>query len=117
MNIDKLKMAQANFLLQYPEGFADPGLAPVRKKHNVDKLTEFLRSFVGGQLRRFEGHAQFPVLQFLALLFKYTFLQTNVESFYSCLEAWNTCMDYISTALGNRRTEGLRILERYTIKR
>ena len=83
----------------------------------VDKLTEFLRSFVGCHLRRFEGHAHFPILQFMALLFKYTFLQTNVESFYSCLEAWNTCMDYISTALGNRRTEGLRILERYTIKR
>ncbi len=44
MNIDKLKMAEANFLLQYPEGFADPGLAPVRKKHNVDKLTEFAQA-------------------------------------------------------------------------
>ena len=71
-----------------------------------------MRSFVGGQLRRFETHAQFPVLEFLALLFKYTFLQTRTESFYACLEAWNTCMDYIATALGNRRTEGLRILER-----
>lgn len=43
MNIQKLKMAEAAFLAQYPEGFADPGLAPVRKKHNVDKLTAFAR--------------------------------------------------------------------------
>ena len=41
MNIQKLKMAEAAFLAQYPEGFADPGLAPIRNKHKVDKLTEF----------------------------------------------------------------------------
>ena len=35
MNIEKLKLAEAAFLAQYPEGFADPGLAPIRKKHNV----------------------------------------------------------------------------------
>lgn len=41
MNIKKLKQAETRFLAQYPEGFADPGLEPVRKKHNVDKLTAF----------------------------------------------------------------------------
>ena len=44
MNIEKLKQAEAAFLAQYPEGFADPGLEPVRKKHNVDKLTEFAQA-------------------------------------------------------------------------
>ncbi|MEH6593052.1 MAG: hypothetical protein V7746_22470 [Halioglobus sp.] len=44
MNIHKLKMAEAAFLAQYPEGFADPGLALIRKKHNVDKLTEFAQA-------------------------------------------------------------------------
>lgn len=44
MNIKKLKMAESAFLAQYPEGFADPGLAPVRRKHNVDKLTEFAQA-------------------------------------------------------------------------
>ncbi|MEH6593714.1 MAG: hypothetical protein V7746_25830 [Halioglobus sp.] len=48
MNIQKLKMAQAAFLAQYPEGFADPGLAPIRKKHNVDKLTEFAQANLTG---------------------------------------------------------------------
>lgn len=44
MNIKKLKQAEAAFLAQYPEGFADPGLEPVRKKHNVDKLTAFAQA-------------------------------------------------------------------------
>ena len=43
MNIKKLKQAEAEFLAQYPDGFADPGLAPIRKKHNIDKLNEFAR--------------------------------------------------------------------------
>ena len=45
----------------------------------VDKLTDFLRSFVGNHLRRFEGSAQFPVIEFLALVFKYTFLQVSAR--------------------------------------
>ena len=45
----------------------------------VDKLTDFLRSFVGNHLRRFEGSAQFPVIEFLALVFKYTFLQVSAH--------------------------------------
>jgi len=41
MNIKKLKQAEAGFLAQYPGGFNDPGLAHIRKKHPVDKLTAF----------------------------------------------------------------------------
>ena len=41
MNLRKLKQAEAEFLARYPEGFADPGMVPIRKKHNVGKLTEF----------------------------------------------------------------------------
>ena len=44
MNLDKLKLAEADFLVRYPEGFADPGLAPIRKKHNIDRLSEFARA-------------------------------------------------------------------------
>lgn len=41
MNRSKLLQAEARFLAQYPGGFADPGMAHIKKKHNVDKLTEF----------------------------------------------------------------------------
>ena len=41
MNLQKLKMAEAMFLAQYPGGFSAPQMAAVRKKHNMDKLIEF----------------------------------------------------------------------------
>ena len=44
MNLDKLKQAEAAFLSRYPGGFADPGMAPIRKKHNVDQVTGFARA-------------------------------------------------------------------------
>lgn len=41
MNIDRLHEAEARFLQRYPGGFSDPGLVPINKKHNVDKLVEY----------------------------------------------------------------------------
>jgi len=47
MNIQKLKEAEANFLSRYPGGFSDPEMAPIRKKHNVDKLIAFAQENLG----------------------------------------------------------------------
>ena len=44
MNLQKLKQAEAQFLAQYPKGFDDPGLEPIRRKHKVEKLTEFAQA-------------------------------------------------------------------------
>jgi hypothetical protein len=41
MRLDKLREAETLFLLQYPDGFASEALQQLRKKHNVDKLSEF----------------------------------------------------------------------------
>jgi len=41
MNYEVLQEAEASFLQMYPEGFADPALETIRKKHNVDRLVEF----------------------------------------------------------------------------
>ena len=41
MNLKKLREAEALFLLQYPEGFASEAMEQIRRKHNVDKLSEF----------------------------------------------------------------------------
>lgn len=41
MNIDKLKQAEASFLQRFPDGFDDPGMDKIKKKHNVDKISEF----------------------------------------------------------------------------
>ena len=47
MNINRLKQAEAAFLARFPDGFSDPGLEYVRKKHNVGKLTEFAQANLG----------------------------------------------------------------------
>jgi hypothetical protein len=38
-----LKEAEAAFLERFPLGFLDPGMEPIRKRHNVDKLANFTR--------------------------------------------------------------------------
>jgi hypothetical protein len=43
VNIQRLKEAEAAFLGRYPLGFDDPGLAPIRKRHNVVQLANFAR--------------------------------------------------------------------------
>jgi hypothetical protein len=44
MNIQKLHQAEASFLQRFPGGFSDPGMDVIKKKHNVDKLTEFAQA-------------------------------------------------------------------------
>lgn len=44
MNLRKLHEAEQSFLMRYPDGFADPQMQAVRKKHNVDKLVEFTQA-------------------------------------------------------------------------
>ena len=41
MNVLRLKEAEAAFLERFPGGFGDPGMEPIRKRHNVDRLTQF----------------------------------------------------------------------------
>ena len=64
-------------------------------------------------LRRFEGNAQFPMLDFLSLLLKYTFKQPSSEGFFNCLDIWTIFLDYLSTKRANRQKEGAASLERY----
>jgi len=60
----------------------------------LEKFTDFLRLFVSVHLRRIESSPQFPIVEFLALLFKYTFNQVrlnlqasfiNIQSALHCL--------------------------------
>lgn len=43
MNYQKLKIAEAHFLQSYPDGFADPALKDIGRKHNVNRMTEFAK--------------------------------------------------------------------------
>lgn len=62
----------------------------------IEKFTEFLRLFVSIHLRRFVGNSQFPVLEFLTLLYKYTFQQSTHESFIACLDVWSIFLDFLA---------------------
>lgn len=44
MNIKKLKDAESNFFEIYPEGFNDPEMLKIGKKHKASKMTQFVRS-------------------------------------------------------------------------
>ncbi|XP_033630549.1 exportin-6-like [Asterias rubens] len=61
----------------------------------VEKFTEFLQLFVSIHLRRFEANSNFPVLEFLTLLFKYTFQQPSHEGYFNCLDIWAIFIDYL----------------------
>lgn len=41
MNREKLKQAEANFFALYPDGFDDPAMLEITKRHKMDKLVEF----------------------------------------------------------------------------
>ncbi|MEQ8236972.1 MAG: hypothetical protein ABRQ23_09355 [Syntrophomonadaceae bacterium] len=52
MNTEKLKIAEQKFLQAYPQGFADPVMAAMAKKHKVDKMHKFaLDSFAASQFK------------------------------------------------------------------
>lgn len=79
----------------------------------VDKFTEFLGSFVKSHLRRFESNAQFPILAFLNILFKYTFEQQRTESYLACLDVWNICIDYVQGLISSRVPDADVIVPKY----
>ncbi|CAL8273014.1 unnamed protein product [Lota lota] len=79
----------------------------------LEKFTDFLRLFVSVHLRRIESSPQFPIVEFLALLFKYTFNQPNHEGYFACLEIWTVFLDFLTTKIKSRLADRESILNRY----
>ena len=79
----------------------------------LSKITEFLRLFVSIHLARCEQNPQFPLLEFLALIFKYTFRHKELRGFVSCLEVWTGLVDYVSGSVENRKEAGEEVLKKY----
>ncbi|XP_007891866.1 exportin-6 isoform X1 [Callorhinchus milii] len=79
----------------------------------VEKFTDFLRLFVSVHLRRIESNSQFPVVEFLALLFKYTFHQPSHEGYFSCLDIWTIFLDYLTSKIKSRLADRDEVLNRY----
>ncbi|XP_069761396.1 exportin-6 isoform X5 [Narcine bancroftii] len=79
----------------------------------VEKFTDFLRLFVSVHLRRIESNSQFPVVEFLGLLFKYTFHQPSHEGYFSCLDIWTIFLDYLTSKIKSRLGDRDEVLNRY----
>uniref|UniRef100_A0A672QHR0 Exportin-6-like n=1 Tax=Sinocyclocheilus grahami TaxID=75366 RepID=A0A672QHR0_SINGR len=79
----------------------------------VEKFTDFLRLFVSVHLRRIESNAQFPLVEFLALLLKYTFNQPNHEGYLACLDIWSIFLDYLTTKIRSRLADSDSVINRY----
>uniref|UniRef100_A0A7M4E1U5 Exportin 6 n=1 Tax=Crocodylus porosus TaxID=8502 RepID=A0A7M4E1U5_CROPO len=79
----------------------------------IEKFTDFLRLFVSVHLRRIESYSQFPVVEFLALLFKYTFHQPTHEGYFSCLDIWTLFLDYLTNKIKSRLADKEAVLNRY----
>ncbi len=56
MNLEKLREAEALFLQRYPDGFGDEEMRHIKKRHNVDKLSEFAATALAR--KRFDNTAQ-----------------------------------------------------------
>nr|XP_021491599.1 exportin-6 [Meriones unguiculatus] len=80
----------------------------------IEKFTDFLRLFVSVHLRRIESYSQFPVVEFLTLLFKYTFHQPTHEGYFSCLDIWTLFLDYLTSKIKSRLGDKEAVLNRFT---
>ncbi|CAL1589077.1 unnamed protein product [Knipowitschia caucasica] len=79
----------------------------------LEKFTDFLRLFVSVHLRRIESSPQFPIVEFLGLLFKYTFNQPTHEGYFACLDIWSIFLDYLTTKIKSRLADRDSVLNSY----
>ncbi|OPJ87659.1 exportin-6 isoform C [Patagioenas fasciata monilis] len=89
------------------------GMKGCPSRSYIEKFTDFLRLFVSVHLRRIESYSQFPVVEFLALLFKYTFHQPTHEGYFSCLDIWTLFLDYLTSKIKSRLADKEAVLNRY----
>ena len=52
LNSKKLKQAEANFLSRYPDGFADPEMVKIGKRHPMEKMTAMARDCFSARARK-----------------------------------------------------------------
>ncbi|KAJ8795213.1 hypothetical protein J1605_002837 [Eschrichtius robustus] len=79
----------------------------------IEKFTDLLRLFASVHLRRIESYSQFPVVEFLTVLFKYTFHQPTHEGYFSCLDIWTLFLDYLTRKTKSRLGDKEAVLNRY----
>ena len=74
------------------------------------KMTEFLRLFIADHFARIEYHKSFPIVEFLALLFQFTFRQKHCDRFLSLLDIWTIFIEIMTSFNSSKRLD---FLEKY----
>ncbi|KAM9990317.1 hypothetical protein ACTFIY_006366 [Dictyostelium cf. discoideum] len=90
----------------------------------LNKFTQFIQIFINNHLGRIETNPNFPIPDFLGLLFQYSFFQTQPESFLQCIDIWSTFLDYLinlsqenGTSPPSKYTDGLLLFQSELVKR
>jgi len=96
--------------LQLLSRVCDEGPATLDRCY-LQKFTEFLGLFTNGHLRRVESNATFPILDFLSLLFKFTFSQPDTETFFESLDVCTNWLDFLISLKGYMSPDGT--IQRY----
>ena len=98
--VDKLRVPRAGYVLEVAthmlavlRALVDD--AGARDDERSTKITEFLRVFLSRHIGRIAGSPQFPMPQFLALLFTFTFQRSTASSFVCCLDVWALFVDFV----------------------
>lgn len=68
----------------------------------LEKFTEFLRLFVSVHFGRIESNESFPLMEFLELLFKFTFNQPTFDGYCCCLDIWDLFLDFLANKLDGK---------------
>jgi hypothetical protein len=123
MNTDKLRQAEARFLGSYPGGFADPGMAHIKKKHDVDKLVAFAQE----QLSRASCSRPEQFCESLVKLISRSSMVSRFEKpkFRDCIRSFNSqekqqlALAYEKLLYGRAKAQGfadiVSLLQRYGI--
>lgn len=61
----------------------------------VPRIIHICRVFMSSHFTYFESKKDFPIMDLLSILFKFTFCQTHTESFLACLEIWDEFLDQL----------------------
>lgn len=86
----------------------------------IEKLIEFTQLFVTHHFARAETSNRFPIMEFLGLLYQFTFMQPRMHGFLECLQIWETLVEFLrgSTAQQRQRyIDGLSSLAQEILRR
>ena len=69
----------------------------------IEKLIEFTQLFVTHHFARAETSNRFPIMEFLGLLYRFTFMQPRLQGFLECLQIWDSLIEFLRGSSAQQR--------------